>query len=119
MVEKFSCGLVPWADRYFGRFDWKENLIGIALFFFVVSLACLLSAMNPARYLVAGMAALMWILASAFLHISTKIMGREYSPGVVTATVLCVPAAIWFLSCWHKEGVLTWEEWGLCLSPPS
>ena len=42
MVEEFSFGFVPWADRYFGRFDWKQNLIGNFIFLVCVAAACYL-----------------------------------------------------------------------------
>jgi hypothetical protein len=110
MVEEFSCGFVPWADRYFGRFDWRQNLIGNAAFVFLVAGACFLYSADPSRFLVAGMSAAMWILANAFLHVSSTILGREYSPGVVTATVLYIPGGIYFFSQWDEQGVLTWAN---------
>jgi hypothetical protein len=56
------------------------------------------------------MSAAMWILANAFLHISCTILGREYSPGVVTATALYIPGGAYFLSQWGRDGLLTWEN---------
>jgi hypothetical protein len=32
MVEEFSFGFVEWADRYFGRFDWKQNLLQLKVY---------------------------------------------------------------------------------------
>jgi hypothetical protein len=110
MVEEFCFGFVPWADRYFGRFDWTQNLVGNFAFLVCVAGACYLYYENPTRYLWVGMSAAMWILANAFLHISCTILGREYSPGVVTATVLYVPGGVYFLSQWGRAGVLTWEN---------
>jgi hypothetical protein len=113
MVEEFSFGFVPWADRYFGRFDWTQNLIGNFLFLVCVAAACYLYYENPTRYLCAGMSAAMWILANAFLHISCTILGREYSPGVVTAVILYIPGGVYFLSQWSRDGLLTWENLSL------
>jgi len=110
VVEEFSFGFVPWADRYFGRFDWTQNLIGNFAFLVCVGAACYLYYVDPTRYLWAGMSAAMWILANAFLHISCTILGREYSPGVVTATALYIPGGVYFLSQWGKNGLLTWEN---------
>ena len=59
------------------------------------------------------MSATMWILANAFLHISCTILGREYSPGLVTATALYVPGGIFFLYQWSKSGLLNWENLAL------
>jgi hypothetical protein len=110
MVEEFSFGFVPWADRYFGRFDWTQNLVGNFIFLVCVAAACSLYYIDPTRYLWAGMSAAMWILANAFLHISCTILGREYSPGVVTATALYIPAGVYFLSQWGTTGLLTWQN---------
>jgi hypothetical protein len=43
------------------------------------------------------MAGVMWILSNAFLHISATILGGEYSPGVVTASLVSVPGGLCFL----------------------
>lgn len=110
MIEEFTLGFVEWADRYFGRFDWTQNLIGNALFFAFLTLACYLYYNDPSKYLWAGMSCAMWILSNSFLHISATIMGREYSPGVVTATVLYLPCAVCFLVKWGSKGLLTWEN---------
>jgi hypothetical protein len=110
MVEEFSFGFVPWADRYFGRFDWTQNLVGNFIFLVCVAAACYLYYLDPTRYLWAGMSAAMWILANAFLHISCTILGREYSPGVVTATALYIPGGVYFLLLWGRNGVLTLEN---------
>ena len=110
MVEEFSFGFVPWADRYFGRFDWTQNLIGNFIFLVCVAAACYLYYVDPTRYLWAGVSAAMWILANAFLHISCTILGREYSPGVVTATVLYISGGVYFLFMWGRKGLLSWEN---------
>lgn len=108
MVEEFTSGFVKWADRYFGRFNWTQNLIGNAGFFIILTLACYLYYSDPARYLWIGMSAAMWVLSNAFLHISATILSGEYSPGVVTATVLYLPGGAYFLIYWGGEGFLTW-----------
>jgi hypothetical protein len=113
MVEEFCFGFVPWADRYFGRFDWTQNLVGNFIFLVCVAAACYLYYVDPTRYLLAGMSATMWILANAFLHISCTILGREYSPGVVTAIALYIPGGVYFLSQWGSNGLLTWENLSL------
>jgi hypothetical protein len=110
MVEEFSCGFVPWADRYFGNFDWTQNLVGNAMFFVCLATASYLYYRNPTKYLWVGMAGVMWILANAFLHISATILGREYSPGVVTATLIYVPGGLYFLGKWGRKGLLTWRN---------
>jgi len=113
MVEEFSLGFVEWGDRYFGRFDWTQNLVGNFMFLVCVATACYLYYENPAAHLWAAMSAAMWILTNAFIHISCTILGREYSPGVVTATVLYIPCGLYFLSQWGREGVLTWQNLSL------
>ncbi len=110
MVEEFSFGFVEWGDRYFGGFDWTQNLIGNSGFFMFVLLACYLYFRDQTKYLWTGMAAAMWILSNAFLHISATILGGEYSPGVVTATLIYIPGGIYFLQRWARFGWLTWKN---------
>lgn len=110
MVEEFCFGFVPWADRFFGSFDWTQNLIGNTIFFVCLAAACYWYREDPNRHLWAGMSGAMWILANAFLHISCTVLGHEYSPGVVTATAIYVPGGICFLFIWGSKGLLTWRN---------
>lgn len=110
MVEEFACGFVPWADRYFGKFDWRQNIIGNSIYLILLVTACCFYRSDPAKYLWLGMAGAMWILSNAFIHLSATILGREYSPGVVTAVILYIPCGLWFLINWGMQGLLTWEN---------
>lgn len=110
MVEEFSFGFVEWADRYFGKFDWTQNLAGNFMFLVLLALACYLYYKNPTRYLWVGMAGAMWILANSFIHISATVLGGEYSPGVVTATAVYLPGGIYLLVRWARMRVLTWKN---------
>jgi len=110
MAEEFPFGFVEWGDRYFGNFDWTQNLIGNFIFFVLLASACYLYYKNSAKFLWVAMSGAMWILSNAFLHISTTILGGEYSPGVVTATVVYVPGGIYFLVKWSRKGLLTWKN---------
>lgn len=106
MAEEFPFGFVEWGDRYFGGFDWTQNLIGNSIFFFLLFMVCYAYYKDPVKHLWLGMAGAMWILSNAFLHISATVLGREYSPGVVTATVFYVPGGIYFLRQWARKGVM-------------
>ncbi len=46
MVEEFSLGFVEWADRYFGKFDWTQNLIGNSVYLLLLIAACYLYYKN-------------------------------------------------------------------------
>jgi hypothetical protein len=107
MVEEFSFGFVGWANRYFGNFDWTQNLIGNFMFFLCVLSACYLYYRNQAKYLWAGMSAAMWILSNSFIHISCTVLSGEYSPGVVTASLLYIPGGVYFLVRWGRLGWLS------------
>lgn len=110
MVEEFAFGFVEWADRYFGDFDWTQNLIGNSLFFVFLALACYLYTRNPTKFLWVGMCGAMWVLTNSFIHISSTVLGGEYSPGVVTATLLYIPGGLYLLARWGRNGVLTWKN---------
>jgi hypothetical protein len=113
MVEEFSCGFVEWADRYFGKFNWIQNLIGNFVFFVALALGCYLYYKNPKKHLWAGMSGSMWVLSNSFIHISANLLGKEYSPGVVTATTLYIPGGLYLITQWGKKGVLTWKNLSL------
>ncbi|MBF0528830.1 MAG: HXXEE domain-containing protein [Deltaproteobacteria bacterium] len=110
MVEEFSLGFVEWGDRYFGNFDWTQNIIGNTMFFIFLCLACYAYYRDPTKHLWLGMAGAMWILANSFLHISAVVLGGEYSPGVVTATVFYLPGGLYFLLGWKRNGLLNWRN---------
>ena len=48
----------------------------------------------------------MWVLSNVFIHLSATILGKEYSPGVVTAVLLYIPVGVYFLVMWGKKGLL-------------
>ncbi len=106
MVEEFSFGFVEWGDKYFGGFDWTQNLFGNAMFLIILAAGCFLYYRNPARYLWVGMSAAMWVLGNAFLHISATILGGEYSPGLVTAIIFYIPGGVYFLVRWSRRGLI-------------
>ncbi len=110
MVEEFTIGFVEWADRYFGNFNWTQNLIGNSIFMLLLAAACYLYYKNSSKNLWLGMAGAMWVLANSFIHISTTILGGEYSPGVVTAAVLYIPGGLYFLVRWGRKGLLNWKN---------
>ena len=113
MVEEFTLGFVEWADRYFGEFDWTQNLIGNFIFFVFLAFGCYLYYKNPEKNLWAGMSGCMWVLSNAFIHVSATLLGNEYSPGLVTAIVLYIPSGLYFLVQWGRMKVLTWRNLAL------
>jgi hypothetical protein len=110
MVEEFLFGFVEWADRYFGSFDWTQNIIGNTMFFAFMVAACRLYRKDPDKHLWAGMSLAMWILTNFCIHGAATVLGGEYSPGVVTATAVYLPAGVYFLARWGRRGVLTWRN---------
>lgn len=106
MVEEFALGFVEWANRYFGVFNWTQNLIGNTVYMTLLVLACFFYKKNPVKNLWIGMTGPMWVLANVFIHLSATILGKEYSPGVVTAVLLYIPVGVAFLIMWGKKGVL-------------
>lgn len=113
MIEEFTLGFVEWANRYFGGFDWTQNLIGNSAYLLLLSAACYLYYRNPSGHLWLGMAGAMWVLANSFIHISASVLGGEYSPGVVTAIVLYIPSGLYFLFLWGRRGLLSWKNLAL------
>jgi hypothetical protein len=110
IVEEFTLGFVEWANEYLGSFDWTQNIIGNAIFFICLFVACCLYYKDSVKYLWVGMSAAMWVLTNSFIHISSTVLGGEYSPGVITAMVLYIPGGIYFLRKWGKKGLLNWKN---------
>lgn len=110
MVEEFTLGFVEWANRYFGNFDWTQNLIGNSAYMLLLFTACSLYYKNPSKYLWLGMSGVMWILSNSFIHISSTILGGEYSPGIVTATLFYIPVGVYFLIKWGRKSLLNWKN---------
>ena len=106
MVEEFTLGFVEWANRYFGAFNWTQNLIGNTVYMTLLVFACYFYKKNPVKNLWLGMAGSMWVLTNVFIHLSATILGKEYSPGVVTAIILYIPVGVVFLIMWGKKGLL-------------
>lgn len=106
MVEEFSLGFVEWADKYFGYFNWTQNLIGNTIFMILLIAACYIYVKNPKKNQWIGMAGVMWVLTNAFIHLSATILGKEYSPGLITALVLYIPVGVGFLIMWKKNRLL-------------
>lgn len=102
MVEEFSLGFVEWADVYFGKFDWTQNLVGNSMYMILLFVACLMYCRDPRKYLWLGMSGVMWILANFFIHASATILGRQYSPGMMTAALLYFPVGCFFLVKWGR-----------------
>ena len=113
MVEEFSLGFVEWGDRYFGGFDWTQNLIGNSAYMLLLAVACYLYYKNPSKNLWLGMAGAMWVLSNSFIHISATILSGEYSPGVVTAVLFYIPGGVYFLVKWGKQGLLNYKNLAL------
>ena len=107
MVEEFTCGFVGWANVYLGKFNWIQNIIGNSIFMIALIWSCYMYCLDPVKNLWLGMCGAWWVLSNAFIHISATIMGRQYSPGVVTATIIYVPLGIYFFIRWAEMGVLT------------
>jgi hypothetical protein len=42
MLEEFTLGFVEWADLYFGKFNWTQNLIGNSIYLVLLLTACYL-----------------------------------------------------------------------------
>lgn len=110
MVEEFTLGFVEWADRYFGHFDWTQNLIGNSAYLILLATACFFYARNPAKHLWLGLAGTLWVLSNAFIHLSATVLGGEYSPGLFTALVLYVPVGIWLVAFWARQKRINWKN---------
>lgn len=100
---------VPWAKRYlsapstFGQF-----VLGNVIFMAYVLVSVYLATFYPGEWtLVLGLSTAAWIFSNFLLHAFFTLYTGEYSPGVVTASALYAPVAVYVYTAFLGSGVLT------------
>lgn len=110
-VEEIS-GFAAWANRHFGpmtTLKFATSHIPLILLVFFVSWKASVIGFNGAWVLLAT--AFQWQFGiNALFHLATAIKYKEYSPGMVTAATVSIPATVYFMSSVWQENRLTGME---------
>jgi hypothetical protein len=100
---------VPWATRYlsapttFGQF-----VLGNIIFMVYVLVSVGLAVFYPSELtIVIGLATAAWIFSNFLIHAFYTLYTGEYSPGVVTASAIYAPVAVYIYAVFLGSGMLS------------
>jgi hypothetical protein len=99
---------VPWAKRYFSApSTFAQFVLGNAIFMAYVLISVVLATFYPSEWtLVLGLSTAAWIFSNFLIHASFTLYTGEYSPGVVTASALYAPLAVYIYALFLGSGIL-------------
>lgn len=117
VIEEF--GRFPsWVSRHFGRTSraWYVYSHIVLITFFIASSWFAASA-PPISLWTFVAVGLQWVICgNAFFHLFVTFWFREYSPGVVTGTLVVIPSTLGFARNAPVIGLMTGAEWAIILS---
>jgi hypothetical protein len=99
---------VPWAKRYFSApSTFAQFVLGNVIFMTYVLISVFIASFYPSEWtLVLGLSTAAWIFSNFLIHASYTLYTGEYSPGVVTASALYAPVAVYIYSHFLRSGIL-------------
>ena len=100
---------VPWAKRYLSApSTFAQFVLGNVIFMAYVLVSVFLATFYPGEWtLVLGLATAAWIFSNFLIHASLTLYTGEYSPGVVTASALYAPVAVYIYTYFLGSGILS------------
>lgn len=92
-------GFPGWATRHFGATSRAWFVYSHMVLVAATVVICWMATETSSRTWTIWAVAVQWgFFTNAIFHVVTWRLFREYSPGVITALVLFVPATVWQLS---------------------
>ena len=88
---------VPWATKYLGAPEtFGQFIVGNVIFMVYVLVSVSLAIFYPSEWtLILGLSTAAWIFSNFIIHASYTLYTGEYSPGVVTASAIYAPLALY------------------------
>ena len=88
---------VPWATKYLGAPEtFGQFIVGNVIFMVYVLISVSLAIFYPSEWtLILGLSTAAWIFSNFIIHASYTLYTGEYSPGVVTASAIYAPLALY------------------------
>ena len=111
MVEE-TPRFVPWARRYFSApSTFAQFVLGNVIFMVYVLAFISLAVFYPGEWtLILGLSSAAWIFSNFLIHASLTLYTGEYSPGVVTASALYAPVAVYIYATFMQSGILSQSD---------
>jgi len=108
-IMEESPRFVPWAKRYLGApSTFAQFVLGNVVFMVYVLVSVSVAVFYPSEWtLVLGLATAAWIFSNFLIHASFTLYTGEYSPGVVTASAIYAPGAVYIYATFLGSGVLS------------
>ena len=108
IVEE-SPRFVPWARKYLGApSTFAQFVLGNVLFMAYVLISVSLAVVYPGEWTrVLGLATAAWVFSNFLIHASLTLYTGEYSPGVVTASAIYAPLAVYIYAAFVGSGTLS------------
>ncbi len=99
---------VPWAKRYFSApSTFAQFVLGNVIFMAYVLISVFLATFYPSEWtLVLGLSTAALIFSNFLIHASFTLYSGEYSPGVVTASAIYAPVAVYIYTHFLGSGIL-------------
>lgn len=105
-------GFAAWVDVHFGTHPtdmFALQHIFIWLLVFLISYKAY-QKKRASKWVIMATAAQIQFALNALFHITTFVLFQEYSPGVISASAIGIPATIWFLRTIHRSGAVTSKD---------
>ncbi len=99
---------VPWAKKYLSApSTFAQFMLGNVIFMAYVVISVSLATFYTSEWmLVLGLATAAWIFSNFLIHAFFTLYTGEYSPGVVTASALYAPVAVYIYASFLGSGIL-------------
>ena len=116
MIEEYP-RFPAWATRHFGATSKAWYVYSHVLYVTIAVPVCLWaeSASSQGWGRIVGTALMITLAINGVFHIVTTFLFREYSPGVVTGTLLFFPATGYMLLLTVRESLLTTPQIGVAV----
>ena len=100
---------VPWAKRYLSApSTFAQFVLGNIIFMVYVLAFVSLAIFYPGEWtLILGLSTAAWIFSNFLIHASLTLYSGEYSPGVVTASAIYAPIAVYIYATFIQSGILS------------
>ena len=108
MVEE-TPRFVPWAKRYLSApSNFPQFVLGNVIFMVYVLAFVFLAVFYPSEWtFILGLSTVAWIFSNYLIHASLTLYTGEYSPGVVTASAIYAPLAVYIYATFIQSGILS------------
>lgn len=103
---------VPWATRYFSApTTFGQFILGNVILMAYVLISISLAVFYPSELtIVIGLATAAWIFSNFLIHAFYTLYTGEYSPGVVTASAIYAPVAVYIYAVFLGSGTLNQSD---------